>query len=84
MVRMTEADIARARTDSVFKQRLLTSKLELLLAELGRQQKASHHDPSRAPRIREASELAARLADIIRELDDQHRAARERATGEPN
>lgn len=76
----TEEVIERSRNDPEFKQQLLTSTLERLLDELHRQRKAhASPDPARANMIREAAGLAAKLADIIRELDER-RIARESAT----
>lgn len=77
---ITDAAIARARSDPEFKQLLLTTTLDCLLTELHRQQRAHPHaDLATAARIREAAALAAKLADIIKELDEQNQIARKSA-----
>ncbi len=74
---ITEAAIERARRDPEFKQQLLTTTLDRLLGELHRQQRANPQgDPQALARIREAAALAARLADIIKELDEKNEIAR--------
>lgn len=71
LANMTEAAILRARRDPEFKQQLLTRSLDRLLAELHRQQRASASPSGEtAAKLREAAALAARVADIIRELDE--------------
>jgi hypothetical protein len=69
---VTDAALARARRDPAFKQQLLTLSLDRLLAELYRQQhNRSESDPVLTHQLREGAQLAARLADIIREIDEQ-------------
>jgi hypothetical protein len=73
---VTDAALARARRDPAFKQQLLTTSLERLLAELyKRQDKRGASDPALARQLREGAQLAARLADIIRQIDEQRAAA---------
>jgi hypothetical protein len=73
---VTDADLARARRDPAFKQQLLTSSLDRLLAELyKRQHNRAQADPAQAGQLREGARLAARLADIIRDIDEQRTAA---------
>ena len=45
---ITDADLARARQDAKFRQRLLTDSLELLLAELSKLQRATNTANSEA------------------------------------
>jgi hypothetical protein len=72
---VTDADLARARRDPAFKQQLLTSSLDRLLAALYKQQhNRGEADPAQTGQLREGAQLAARLADIIREIDDQRAA----------
>jgi hypothetical protein len=63
---VTDADLARARTDAAFRQKLLEQNLETLLARV---QKLRHAAPSAqsvgAKQMREAIELAVRLAELI-------------------
>jgi hypothetical protein len=73
---VTDADLARARRDPVFKQQLLTSSLDRLLAALYKQQhNRGEADPTQTGQLREGARLAARLADIIRDVDEQRTAA---------
>jgi hypothetical protein len=76
LVEVTDAALARARRDPAFKQQLLTTSLERLLAELYRQQQSSStSDPVLARQLREGAQLATRMADIIRKIDEQRAAA---------
>jgi hypothetical protein len=63
---VTDAELARARSDRAFRQKLLEQSLEALLAGL---QKLRNAGPSRksmsAKLIREGVELAVRLAELI-------------------
>ncbi len=70
----TEADIARARVDIPFRQRLLTRSLERLLGELGKLQRVSA-DANRADQVREGIELAVKLSDLLRRPPGAPRAA---------
>jgi hypothetical protein len=73
---VTDADLARARRDPAFKQQLLTSSLDRLLAALYKQQhNHDETDPGQAGQLREGARLAARLADIIRDIDEQRAQA---------
>jgi hypothetical protein len=64
---VSDADLARARRDVDFRQRLLTDSLERLLAELTKLQHAVS-DPARCDQMREGAELAVKLADLLRRL----------------
>jgi hypothetical protein len=64
---VTDSDLARARRDTGFRQRLLTESLELLLGELGKLQRAAQN-AARAEQIREGVELALKLADLLRRI----------------
>ncbi|HWF97043.1 MAG TPA: hypothetical protein VG291_18995 [Xanthobacteraceae bacterium] len=64
---VSESDLARARHDTGFRQRLLTESLELLLAELGKLQRAAQNAGS-ADQIREGVALALKLADLLRRM----------------
>ena len=70
---VSDSDLARARTDPAFRQKLLTDSLEILLATIKRQRKAS---PSKRspddPQLREGVELAVRLAELIQNADGRH------------
>ena len=63
---VTDAELARARTDPAFRQKLLTRSLELLLTGLQRLHLAQRLDGSgRRQEMREGVELAVRLAELI-------------------
>jgi hypothetical protein len=64
---VTDADLARARSDPAFRQTLLTQSLEALLAGMKKTRGAA---PSPGPgpgvrQLREGVELAVRLAELI-------------------
>jgi hypothetical protein len=71
---ITDSDLARARSDPAFRQRLLTQSLDMLLA---RMQKLRGTAQSVAPgddkRLREGVELAVRLAELIQDTDGRQR-----------
>jgi hypothetical protein len=64
---ITDSDLARARADIDFRQRLLTESLERLLGELGRLQRTTQ-DATRAGQVREGVELAVKLSDLLRRI----------------
>jgi N-glycosylase/DNA lyase len=64
---ITDFDLARARQDADFRQRLLTESLERLLGELGKLQRATNN-AARADQVREGVELAVKLADLLRRI----------------
>jgi hypothetical protein len=64
---VTDSDLARARQDTHFRRQLLTESLELLLAELGRLQRAANNT-ARPEQVREGVELAVKLADLLRRI----------------
>jgi hypothetical protein len=61
---VTEAELARARQDPAFRQKLLTQNLELLLGKLQRQRQKPRSAAS-ATQMREGVTLAVRLAELI-------------------
>ena len=66
---VTDAELARARSDPAFRQKLLEQSLEALLAGLQklRQTAAGRRTTPAAEQMREAVELAVRLAELIQE-----------------
>jgi hypothetical protein len=62
---VTDADLAQARQDSAFRQKLLTQSLEVLLAGLQRARAGAANSRETAKLIREGVALAVRLAEII-------------------
>ena len=63
---VTEADLARARQDPVFRKQLITGNLDRLLIELNRMRK-SYPAPNlqQARQIHEGVDLAVKLADRL-------------------
>jgi hypothetical protein len=64
---ISDSDLARARQDTNFRRQLLTESLELLLAELGKLQRAAQNT-ARADQVREGVELAVKLSDLLRRM----------------
>jgi hypothetical protein len=64
---VTEAELARARQDPAFRQKLLTQNLEFLLGKLQRQQRRRSGEAS-AKEMREGVTLAVRLAELIQTI----------------
>ena len=64
-VPVSEDELARARVDSRFRQRLLSQNMEILLEGLKRARKSPDAASSGANLIREGAQLAVRLAEII-------------------
>jgi hypothetical protein len=64
---ITESELARARTDAAFRQKLLTQSLEVLLARM--QKLRASALAGGEGQIREGVELAVRLAELIQEAD---------------
>ncbi len=60
---VTEDELARARTDPAFRQKLLSQNMEALLAGIKKLRKAPA--ATGAKQIREGVELAVRLAELI-------------------
>jgi hypothetical protein len=67
---VTDADLARARTDADFRQKLVTQSLELLLAELNKLQRVAMNT-ARDQQMREGAELAVKLADLLRHISER-------------
>ncbi|MFZ3352034.1 MAG: hypothetical protein WA268_14315 [Xanthobacteraceae bacterium] len=65
---VTDTDLSRARSDPAFRQKLLEQSLEALLASLQKlRQTSAPKDNAAAVQMREAVELAVRLAELIQE-----------------
>jgi hypothetical protein len=66
---VTDDDLARARLDAAFRQKLLTDSLDRLLVELSRlRADPSMIDKARALQMREGAQLAVKLADLLHAL----------------
>ncbi len=73
---ITDADIARSRTDPRFKQVMLTKALEQLLGLLHRLQHSSDAaNPPDIRSLREGAVIAVQLADIIRSIENRLKTA---------
>ena len=64
---VSEADLARARTDPAFRQQLMATSLETLLAALNDMRRRSDIKPDTARQIREGVDLAVKLADRLQQ-----------------
>lgn len=62
---ISEDDLARARIDPEFRQQLMASRLEILLAALNDMRKVTEIKPEEAQQIREGVDLAVKLADRL-------------------
>jgi hypothetical protein len=62
---VTEDELARARTDLAFRQKLLSQNMEALLAGIKKLRKAPAAIGTGDKQIREGVELAVRLAELI-------------------
>jgi hypothetical protein len=62
---VTEDELARARTDPAFRQKLLSQNMEALLAGIKKLHKAPAATDTGEKQIREGVELAVRLAELI-------------------
>jgi hypothetical protein len=62
---VSDDELARARGDTSFRQKLLNQNMEALLAGLKKLRKTPASDRTGAQQIREGVELAVRLAELI-------------------
>jgi hypothetical protein len=74
---VTDADLARARCDPAFRQKLLTQSLETLLTGMKKLRGAgpSTATGGGARQLRESVELAVRLAELIQSPDGRSRVS---------
>lgn len=67
---VSDADLARARSDPAFRQKLLTESLETLLAKMQKLRKSAQSASSAEDKqLREGVELAVRLAELIQKVE---------------
>ena len=64
---VSELDLARARSDALFRQQLMADNLERLLEALKQMRKADDASPESARKLREGVDLAVELADRLQE-----------------
>ena len=62
---VSDDDLARARTDPAFRHELLAKKLDQLLEALNHMRRTSKPTPEAARQIREAVDLAVKVADRL-------------------
>ena len=64
---VTEDDLARARSDPEFRQKLMAENLDRLLEALKKMRKSGDVKPEAAKQIREGVDLAVKLADRLQQ-----------------
>ena len=70
---VSDDDLARARLDPAFRQKLLTDSLGTLLAKMQKLRKSVPSAVSNGEgQLREGVELAVRLAELIQNVDGHH------------
>ena len=62
---VSEEDLARSRTDAMFRQKLMVESLDRLLALLNQMRRSNNDSPLRARQIRDGVDLAIQLADRL-------------------
>jgi hypothetical protein len=62
---VTEVELAQARGDPAFRNKLLTRNLEILLGKLQKQRQSPRSATASAAQMREGVTLAVRLAELI-------------------
>ncbi|MFZ0423782.1 MAG: hypothetical protein WAL80_12980 [Xanthobacteraceae bacterium] len=62
---VTDAELARARSDPAFRQKLLAQNLDLLLSRMQKMRGTGPTAGGGAKQLREGVELAVRLAELI-------------------
>lgn len=67
---VTEADLARARTDPAFRHQLMAQSLEALIAALHRARRGEFR-PETVRQIKEGTDLAVTLADRIQKIKER-------------
>jgi hypothetical protein len=77
---VTDADLAQARRDPKFRQKLLTDHLDSLVTALNAlRSSAKAEDPEQAEHIREGVDLAMKLSNLLHGLAKTPPASREKA-----
>jgi hypothetical protein len=71
---VTEAELARARQDPAFRQKLLQQNLEVLLGKLQRQRQTPRARVATAKQMREGVTLAVKLAELIQTIGPSRRS----------
>jgi hypothetical protein len=71
----SDDDLARARSDPAFRQKLLAAGLDRLLEALNKMRRSSAPNPDTARQMREGVDLAVKLADRLQRYGPGPRAA---------
>ncbi len=66
---VTEDELARARTNPVFRQQFLAQNLDRLLDALEKMRRAGDQNADAARQLREGADLAVQLADRLQSGD---------------
>ncbi len=66
---VTDEDLARARRDPVFRQKLMAENLDRLLAALNHARSARSKNPETVRQVREGANLAVQLANRLHRED---------------
>jgi len=72
---VTDAELAQAREDPAFRQKLLTRNLEFLLGRLQKQRQSPRSATATPAQMREGVTLAVRLAELIQTGGDPTRSS---------
>jgi hypothetical protein len=72
---VNDEDLARARKDPAFRQRLLADYLDRLLDALNRMRRSGNNSQESAQQIREGVEMAVALADRLHRVGSPSRVA---------
>lgn len=76
---VTDTDLARARRDPEFRQKLLTDHLDSLVTALNALRSSTKaEDPQQAQHIREGVDLAMKLSNLLHGLAKTPAAAKEK------
>ena len=70
---VTDDELARARSDPAFRQKLLSQNLDALLVGLKKARRKTPQAGDNTQQIREGVELAVRLAELIQNPDKRPR-----------
>jgi hypothetical protein len=72
---VTDADLAQAREDPAFRNKLLTRNLSLLLGKLQKQRLSPRSATATPAQMREGVTLAVRLAELIQASGNPSRSS---------
>jgi hypothetical protein len=70
----TDDDLAHARQDPEFRHQLVADNLDMLLSELNRLRTRAANTPNADRHIREAANLAVKLAELLQRTESNRRS----------